>query len=199
VTASHDKRDFFDGIVPQWILDTEERSARLAEIFIEYELPTSGPVLDIGSGVGILLPYLSDNGSTFVAEIEISMEMLRMARVQHRTLKDVCFMQSDAHNLPFASASFTTAHCFSVYPHFDAPELALREIRRCLRPGGILCILHLMGHEELNELHREAGRAVESDILPPVDDLARTIAQQGFAVTRSVERSDLYLLLATRM
>lgn len=196
--ATQEKCTFFDGIVPQWILDTKERSARLVQLFREYALPVEGPVLDIGSGAGILLPHLRKSGNGIIAEVEISIEMLRMAREQYGESASACYLRSDAHHLPFATGTFNTAHCFSVYPHFDQPGHVLDEIRRCLRPAGTLCILHLMGHVQLNELHREAGRVVEHDILPPINTLAQTVTRHGFTVIRTEERSDLYLLLATR-
>lgn len=222
------KQAFFDGVVPDWIRDTDERSARLAELFAAYDLPVNAPALDVGSGAGIMLPFLMERLRTkqqsvsdaaahspglarktreatnmhpdapAVIELEISPEMLRMARDTHGTEHGIAYLQADAHHLPFPGNYFGTVHCFSVYPHFDHPRRALAEFRRCLRPGGALCILHLMGHEELNAIHRDAGRVVAEDRLPPVDRVAEIVEESGFVVRYTEERSDLYLLVAGR-
>lgn len=195
------KQSFFDGIVPQWILDTDERSVRLAEIFASYDLPVAAPVLDVGGGAGILLPFLrkrldSGTDASPIIELEMSTEMLRMARRMHGTGSRVAYIRGDAHRLPFPEHYFGCIHCFSVFPHFDHPRRALAEFQRCLRPGGGLCILHLMGHRQLNAIHRGAGRIVADDHLPPVEHLAGIVAGAGFDVRYTEERSDLYLLIA---
>ncbi len=194
------KRDFFNGIAPRWIKDTDIRRARLERIFRLYDIPAVAPVLDIGSGTGILLPFLRENnsGSELIVELEISGEMLDLARTAHGDMPGTGYVQGDAHRLPFPDSSFATAMCFSVYPHFHAPATAIGEIRRCLLPGGRLCILHLMGHHELNAMHREAGEIVSRDFIPPAENLAMQLHVQGFEPYQVVEQSDLYLLLATR-
>lgn len=192
-----EKQAFFDEVVPRWILDTEERSARLYELFVRFELPLTGPILDVGGGAGILLPLLRGFAAAApIVELEVSMEMLRMAKTLHASLNDVTYVMADGHRLPFPSAHFGSIHCFSVFPHLHDRATAIGELHRCMRPGGHLCILHLMGHEQLNDLHREAGRVVAEDVLPPVDMLADILRPAGFEVTHAEEHPDLYLLLA---
>jgi demethylmenaquinone methyltransferase/2-methoxy-6-polyprenyl-1,4-benzoquinol methylase len=191
------KQVFFDRALPRWMEDLEQRSARLTEIFARYPIPRDGPILDVGAGTGILLPFLRGKEAT-VTELEISGAMLRQARDSNVSSDKTRFVQGDAHALPFAGEVFGSIHCFSVFPHFDSPERALREFARCVRTGGSLCILHLMGHEALNRIHRDAGRTVRDDVLPPVAQLANLVSKQGFRITLKEERDDLYLILATR-
>jgi ubiquinone/menaquinone biosynthesis C-methylase UbiE len=193
-----DTQAFFDDVVPRWILDTDERSGRLQDIFTQYKIPLDGPLLDVGGGAGILLPLLRRHATpgTRIVELEVAREMLRMARHMHDELADIDYLLADGHRLPFSNGSFGGIHCFSVFPHFHDPHTALSEFHRCLRAGGHLCILHLMGHEQLNQLHRDAGRVVAEDVLPPVDVLSHIVEQAGFRVIQSQERSDLYLLMA---
>lgn len=198
MSALLEKQAFFDEVVPRWILDTEERSARLRDIFSRYHLPLAGPILDVGGGAGILLPLLRGHAPAApIVELEVSMEMLRMARRLHDGLANIAYVQADGHRLPFPDARFGSIHCFSVFPHLHERAAAIAELRRCLRPGGRLCILHLMGHEQLNDLHRDAGRVVAEDVLPPVETLAELLRPAGFDVTHAEERPDIYLLIAT--
>jgi ubiquinone/menaquinone biosynthesis C-methylase UbiE len=191
---------FFDDTAPRWLLDMEQRSGHIARVLTAHNIPLSAPLLDVGSGAGILLPFILDrNGDTAViTEFDVSREMLQLSRTLHAARSGVSYVQGDAHHLPLRDASYRTAMCFSVYPHFHAPALALAEIHRCLKPGGQLCIMHLMGHKELNEMHRAAGKAVEGDRIPPARDLALILAKSGFFPYFIREQSDLYLILARR-
>ena len=191
-----EKQLFFDDVAPRWVRDEEERSARLAGLFSSGILPVSGPVLDVGTGTGILLPHLRASGCDAIDACEISEAMLRTAQERHGNVPGVRFLRCDAHRLPVRDASYGTVHCFSVYPHFDDPDRAIAEFRRVLRAGGSLCVLHLMDHMELNALHRDAGHAVAHDVLPPVKTLADTLTSSGYRVLHAEERPGLYLLHA---
>jgi SAM-dependent methyltransferase len=43
----------------------------------------------------------------------------------------------DAHSMPFCDDSFECVFCYAVLPHFHSPVVAIREIERVLKPGGI--------------------------------------------------------------
>jgi ubiquinone/menaquinone biosynthesis C-methylase UbiE len=195
-----EKRVFFDETAPRWLQDMEQRSGHIARVLTAHDIPLSAPLLDVGSGAGILLPFILErNGdAAVITEFDVSREMLQLSRTLHGARAGVSYVQGDAHNLPLRDASYRTAMCFSVYPHFQAPALALAEMHRCLTPGGQLCILHLMGHRELNDMHRAAGKAVEGDIIPSARDLAHVLAKNDFTPYVVREQSDLYLILARR-
>ena len=193
-----DKRFFFDSVAPRWLRDAAPRSEQLRQILSSYAIPCAAPLLDVGSGAGIMLPFLRERSTStdVIVEMDISGEMLNLAKHHHGDAGLLRYVQADAHRLPFPAASFNTVMCFSVYPHFHSPALALSELARCLKPGGQLCILHLMGHLELDAMHREAGDAVSRDILPAASDLATGLADYGFHPEIVEERSDLYLIVA---
>ncbi|MCZ7557034.1 MAG: class I SAM-dependent methyltransferase [Bacteroidia bacterium] len=194
------KKLFFDETAPRWVRDAEQRSAHIARILAKHDLPLTAPLLDVGSGAGILLPFILANNddSALITEFDISREMMQHARALHGARSGVHYIQGDAHHLPFRDASYETVMCFSVYPHFQNPVAALTEIRRCLIPGGRLCIFHLMGHRELNDMHRAAGKAVQGDVIPPADALSLLLAKNDFTPYVVRELSDLYLIIARR-
>ncbi len=101
-------------------------------------VPADARVLDVGCGSGWatrLLAEYAANGR--VTGIDISDEMIAMARETSRSFGKVEFQVASAENLPFANGEFT--HAFSMeslyyYAHIPA---ALKEIHRVLQPGGL--------------------------------------------------------------
>jgi SAM-dependent methyltransferase len=102
----------------------------------------SGPVLDVGCGLGSEVSYLTGTGWRAVG-IDLSWAAVSQARRLHEAESDGCmFARADVLRVPFAAGSFALAvdrGCF----HYLAPELWTRyaaEIHRVLRPGGRLLL-----------------------------------------------------------
>lgn len=94
--------------------------------------------LDAGCGTGLTLERLAARAEVAQAVgLEPSPHALAWAR-QHGRL---C-VQADARHLPFAPSSFDVITCFDVLQHLGEHEdgQALRELRRVLRPGGVIVL-----------------------------------------------------------
>ena len=106
--------------------------------------------------------------------------------------ENVRFVCDDVCVLALKSDSFDKVICFSLFPHILHPQKALDEIRRVLRPGGRLLILHTSGSHELNHFHASLNSVVCRDQLLPADEMVPLIRKAGL-VERVVEESeDLY-------
>ena len=195
-------RQFFDVKAGCWDDEQEDqRQTRIWSIMRQYDIDLPAPCLDVGSGTGVLIPLLkriNPNGNLLI-EYDISAEMLRKARRKEGQHASLAFLQGDAHDLPLPSDVFASVVCFSVFPHFHDPVRAIREFRRVLRKNGVLFILHLMGHERLNQLHGRIGEAVKEHRLPDADNLAETLRQNAFKIEQVAESDDLYLIFGRKI
>lgn len=94
-------------------------------------------VLDVGCGSGWATRLLADyavNGR--VTGIDISNEMVDLARESSRSHLNVDFEVASAEQLPFSDNEFTHAFSMeSLYYYRNIPK-ALKEIQRVLKPGG---------------------------------------------------------------
>jgi SAM-dependent methyltransferase len=101
------------------------------------ERATAGAqVLDVGCGVArSYAPGVAQHAASYVG-VDVSAHAVETACAAGLDARIV----HDAAELPFASDSFDSALCIEVLEHLFAPDRAVAEIRRVLRPGGKLVI-----------------------------------------------------------
>lgn len=92
-------------------------------------------LLDIGCGDGLFLAACQ-NGDWVRLGLDPSLDAL--ASAQTRTVDGLA--QGHADSLPFASDSLDVITMFHVLEHLPDPHRCLREVRRALRPAGLLVV-----------------------------------------------------------
>jgi SAM-dependent methyltransferase len=120
--------------------DSMERGHRPVgeQAIIQMQVPSDARVLDVGCGSGWAARLLAQQAHAGqVVGIDVSDEMIGVAREQSKTLTNVEFRVASAEGLPFPDNSFTHAFSMeSLYYYADIAK-ALREIHRVLKPGGV--------------------------------------------------------------
>jgi ubiquinone/menaquinone biosynthesis C-methylase UbiE len=100
-----------------------------------------GRTLEIGSGTGLnLVHYPDDLDDLVLAEPDPSMRR-RLEKTVRRRERPALVIDASAEQLPFGDASVDTVVSTLVLCTVDAPDVALREIRRVLRPDGQLLFI----------------------------------------------------------
>jgi demethylmenaquinone methyltransferase/2-methoxy-6-polyprenyl-1,4-benzoquinol methylase len=193
-------QNFFDKHSTTWDDDIDDlKLNRIKNIFLNKIPFVKGPILDMGSGTGILIPIFEQLKLKHnIFELDISSKMLLTAKEKYLQKDNVKYIQADAHFLPFINNYFNTVICFQVYPHFLDKNMVTKELYSTLKNHGFLIILHLMGHKELNEFHRQAGREVERDRILPAAKLAELLSTCGFIIKCVEENPDLYLVIGEK-
>lgn len=100
-------------------------------------LDADSRVIDIGCGSGWAARLMAEKARDGrVVGIDVSDEMIRIARESSASSPNVEFQVASAEQLPFETGEFTHAFSMeSLYYYADLPS-ALKEIRRVLRDGG---------------------------------------------------------------
>lgn len=130
----------------KWKAKSAAMGQPVTDALVKFARPALGmQVLDLASGTGepaiSLASRVGEHGH--VTALDLSADLLEIAaqRARSRGLKNFTTQQADAHSLPFADNSFDLATSRFGVMFFREPVLALRELRRVLRPGARACFL----------------------------------------------------------
>jgi SAM-dependent methyltransferase len=122
----------YQGVAAAWASGPAAMYDRLASVAIS---PVAGrlrgaTVLDVGAGTGALCRALRAAGAIPVA-VDSSRDMLGLMgdSAAHAAVGDMCA-------LPFSGDRFDAAVSGFAISHIDAPEAALTDMHRVVRPGG---------------------------------------------------------------
>jgi 2-polyprenyl-3-methyl-5-hydroxy-6-metoxy-1,4-benzoquinol methylase len=93
-----------------------------------------GKILDIGCGVGYFLRVAHERGWG-VAGVDLDRAAVDIAR-QH----GIDVRWETVEDMSFSDEEFDVVTMFNVIEHLPAPQIALKEIRRVLKPGGLFVL-----------------------------------------------------------
>lgn len=119
---------------------------RTAEREAAYLLPRLQPgmrLLDVGCGPGTITTGLARAVAPGeVVGIDVSTDVIETARAHAAEVgvTNARFEMASVYDLPYEAGSFDIAHAHQVMQHLAAPVDALVEMRRVLRPGGLVAV-----------------------------------------------------------
>ena len=134
--------------IKEW--DLQDESAYLAAPFVaEVEERRRPPlILDVATGTGRLPLAVRSSGLLPDARwvlLDASRKMLARARDRLGEDDHLHFVLHSAQPLPFPDTCFDVVACLEALEFMPAPEAALQELIRVLRPGGLLFITNRTG------------------------------------------------------
>lgn len=107
-----------------------------------------GRVLEIGAGTGLNLPHYPEAVSEVVATEPDPHMRKRLVRGAAFASRPVALVDAEAERLPFTDRAFDTVVASLVLCSVRDPRTSIAEIRRVLRPDGLLLVYeHVRGEE----------------------------------------------------
>jgi ubiquinone/menaquinone biosynthesis C-methylase UbiE len=145
-------------------------------------------VLDLGCGPGDGCARIASQGGIAIG-LDYSAGMLQHAR--EVPVLSGRLSRGDAGRLPFKDASFDKIVCTNSFHHYPQHLAALREMRRVLKPGGVLGLVdprkdHLFGWFAI-DLVENAVFGLEEVRIFSVNHWHRMLSEVGFSSAK-VER-----------
>ena len=98
-------------------------------------------LLDCGCGPGTITVGLAEAvapGSAVGVDLNAGQVEIASKMVHDRGMKNLRFEAASVYQLPFPDHSFEAVFSHALFEHLGEPQAALQEIRRVLRPGGIV-------------------------------------------------------------
>ena len=104
-------------------------------------------ILEIGCGSGAFTTFIArvvgSNGKVYALDIQSGMlEQLKnkLSKPENKDINNIVPKLASAYDLPFSDNSLDLVYMVSVFQEIPATTKALEEIKRVLKPGGILAI-----------------------------------------------------------
>ncbi|MFE1915564.1 class I SAM-dependent methyltransferase [Streptomyces anandii] len=189
-------REFFGARAADW-------DSRFPDDGPAYEAAAAGlglregdRVLDAGCGTGrALTPLRAAVGpSGLVVGADLTPAMLEAA-VRAGRDRYGRLLLADVGALPLRSEAFDAVFAAGLIAHLPDPAENLRELRRVVRPGGILALFHPIGRAALAA---RQGRRITEDDLRAEDNLRPLLAGSGWRMTSYVDEDARFLAVAVR-
>lgn len=190
---------FFDRNAPLWHEfnpAVEEILSRFEAMKADLALEPGRNVLELGCGPGQYTGWICQQVHPgHVTASDFSPAMIAEACKQSLPAE---FMITDICTEPPAIKAYHTVFCYNAFPHFRDKPAALKNIARSLKKDGILIILHYIGREALNNMHRQVGGAVQYDELPTPSDLEAMLTTAGFKLQTMQDEPELFFAKAVK-
>ena len=118
-------------------------------LMLRYVPRGCGEALEIGCGTGSFARLLAERCKRVVG-LDLSSEMIRVARARSAQKRNLEFQVADAMTWEFPTAQFDFICSIATMHHLEQREL-LAKMRDALRPGGVLMIVDLAQSAGLGE------------------------------------------------
>jgi len=108
-------------------------------------------VLEVGCGSGAFVTFVArvvgSRGRVYALDIQSAMlKQLgkKLTKPENQDIKNIEVIRASAYNLPFENNSLDLAYLITVLQEIPDRQMALAEIKRVLKPGGILAVTELL-------------------------------------------------------
>ena len=185
---------YFDVVVELFDQEQPPHILRNLQLIVEAaDIQPGDVVLDVGAGVGVLIPLLRAFRPGRIVACEISAKML--ARLADK-YPDVETHLSDIGEMGLPDGSMNVIFMNAVFPNLVDKPRALANCARMLARSGRLIISHPEGRLFVEQLKEVVPFHLDS--LPIFPQLRRLVKDLPFLLTRYEDLSNLYLAVLER-
>lgn len=122
------------------------------------QLGAHSRILEVGIGTGRIALPLAPHVQAIYG-VDLSRRMMERLRSKQRD-EAIYLVQGDATRIPYASHSFDAVLVVHVFHLISEWQQAVAEVRRVLKPNGVLLLAGHNSHDPVRELFQQSGRNV---------------------------------------
>ena len=179
--------DVFDRPQPPAVM------ARLREIVASAELRPGVVVLDVGTGVGVLIPLIQSYRPSTVVACDVAERMLQRVHDKYPAVRTY---HTDIVSLALASTSVDAIFMNGMYGNIADKSAACGNAARMLRSDGRLVVSHPEGRAFVDQLRASSDLFVES--LPTEEEFETLLKPLGLEVIAYRDEPKLYLMVGRK-
>ena len=187
--------DFFNSVAKNWDNMIEVNETKINYLLSKLEIKEDDNILDIGTGTGVLIPFLSKlapNGS--ITGVDISKGMLEVASEKFKSMHNVYFDLVNVETEDI-NCKYDKIILYSMYPHLENKTNTIKKlVKNNLKDNGILMIAHSDSREFLNNLHKDTDKRVSESLLMEVNKQKEVFINASLNVTDAFENDEMYYL-----
>lgn len=142
ISFSGKPQDYFTKVKAEYLLELIDRKVKSEQVL---------KVLDLGCGHGDVHDHLTDGSLAMeLTGIDVAASVVEHAKKTH---PGNTYLTFDGHRIPFDDDTFDVAFTICVMHHVDPEQWAsfLLEMRRVIRPGGIVAVFEHNPHNPVTQ------------------------------------------------
>lgn len=178
--------DLFEPPLPEGVPERLETTIR------ESGLRQGERVLDVGTGTGILIPYILRYGPSEVHACDLAEKMLRRVRDK---FPEVITHHCDVKDLPLPDGSLDMVFINACFSNIIDKQRSLDNLARLLHRKGRLVISHPMGRDFIVALKKK-GTPFPLDLLPDEAEARELVGPHGFEIVSFRDEPLFYMFVA---
>lgn len=156
--------EFFDRLAPTWDENQILNEAAITKILDCSGIQKGMTVLDVACGTGVLFPHYLERGVQSVTGIDISPEMIRVAKSKFGNHPEIQLLCGDVETAQFET-QFDSVMVHNAFPHFPDPKRLISRLASFTKDGGRLTIAHSLSREKINEHHKGRASRVSNGLM----------------------------------
>lgn len=185
---------FFDHMASHWDADMIRDDAVIGKILDGAGVKPGVRVLDVACGTGVLFPDYLRRGVASVTAVDISPEMVRIAKEKFPQ-ENVTVLCGDIEHITL-DQSFDCIVVYNAFPHFPDPERLIATLSGLLAPGGTLTVAHGMSRAKIDRHHEGAASKVSVGLMH--EDRLADIFAKHLQVTVKISDNRMYQVTGTK-
>ena len=188
--------EFFNTCADNWDNIRQTNPAILEKLMNLADIPANATVLDVGSGTGVLLPYLHEKVGACgkITAVDFSENMLAKAKEKFNNLTNVNFVVGDILEMDLPQNFYDVVICLNFFPHLHTrKEEFLRKMNNALKNDGSLIVMHDISRATVNSIHRES-EVVAEHRLPEAKVVGEMFQACGYQNIHAYEDDSMYFV-----
>ena len=188
--------EFFNTCADNWDNIRQTNPAILEKLMNLADIPADATILDVGSGTGVLIPYLHAQMGACgkITAVDFSKNMLAKAQEKFCNLNNLNFLVGDILEMDLPQNFYDVVICLNFFPHLHTrKEEFLRKMNCTLKNGGSLIVMHDISRETVNNIHRES-EVVAEHRLPEAKVVGEIFQACGYQNIHAYEDDTMYFV-----